>query len=49
VALDVTDFDRFLTYSTTFKWTVERHEGAVLGSAIPVVLKGPSGPSAMGA
>jgi uncharacterized protein (DUF1330 family) len=48
VWLDVTDFDRFLTYSTTFKWTVERHEGAVLGSGIPLVLKGPSGPSAMG-
>lgn len=48
VWLDATDFERFLTYSTTFKWTVERHGGAVLGSGIPVVLKGPSGPSAMG-
>ncbi|MGH3632573.1 MAG: DUF1330 domain-containing protein [Mycobacterium sp.] len=48
VWLDVTEFERFLTFSTTFKWTVERHGGAVLGSAISVVLNGQSGPSAMG-
>lgn len=48
VWLDVTDFERFLTYTANFKWTVEHRGGAVLGSGVPVVLNGPIGPSAMG-
>jgi uncharacterized protein (DUF1330 family) len=48
VWLEVQDFEGFLTYSTTFKWTVEQYAGTVLGSGIPTIVQGSSGPSAMG-
>ncbi|MCW2912838.1 MAG: hypothetical protein JWN52_906 [Actinomycetia bacterium] len=45
---DITHLEPFLDYAQHFKWTVEHHGGASLGSGpMPTVLKGGPGPTAM--
>ena len=45
--LNVTDLEPFNDYIEHFRWTVEFHDGACLGSApMPTVLKGGPGPMA---